>query len=183
MSEVAFIVDGDLEKRFLANVCKGSPVRKVGNGDTCPAHIIAKQAASHIRLMNSRYRYVVILVDLEKRDITCAQFEDELTELIRNEVGKGVDFHVFVKDRCVEDWIIADQETIYSYVGDVFDFPNARGKGGLKKILKDFDIIYNETTVGVELLQKVHCSRAVERSNSLKNLRENFPVDCWWLAR
>lgn len=183
MTNTAFIVDGDLEKKFLHNVCKGAPVKKVGNGDNCPSHVIAKQAALHIRLMKDKYHNIVVLVDLEKRAVSAASFRDDLSQKIRDLTETSTPIHVFVKDRCVEDWILADHQAVHAYVGGNPDLSNASGKGGLKSILKEHDIIYNETTTGVDLLRKVHCSRARLRSPTLENICTDFPIDCWWLAR
>lgn len=134
MASIAFIVDGDLEKKFLGRICKGTPVRRVGNGHTCPTHVIARQALAEIRIFNNKYNDIVIIVDLEKRNISAEDFERELSTLINNQNPTNACVHVFSKDKCVEDWILADSTSVEKYIGSKVDTSQLSGKGGLKKL-------------------------------------------------
>lgn len=183
MTSVAFLVDGDLEKRFLSENCKGYPIRRIGNGDRFPARVIAKQITTHIRLLSNRIQKFVVLLDLEKRRLSASAFASDIRAEIRCAGVATDDIVIVIKDRMVEDWILADAQSVSEYVGGPVDTTNMEGKGDLSKLLRLSNIKYSETTIGCELLKSVVCSRATERSRSLAYLRDHFPGDCWWLAR
>lgn len=183
MTNVAFIVDGDLEKKFLFEACKGATIRKIGNGDDFPVHVIAKHVMSHVRLLSNRIRHFIILLDLEDRNLTPKQFSESIrAALIAAGMGNQ-NFSIVIKEREVEDWILADSQSISEYVGNTVCTLGLKGKGGLSQILKQNNIKYNEVAIGSELLKSVFYSRAALRSPSLAFLKKAFPGNCWWLNR
>lgn len=180
---LALLVDGDLEKRWLENVCKGAAVRKIGNGDAYPTHIIVKQTMSLVRILNNRYQHIAILLDREDRTTSASDFADEITKGLEAAGIGGQSFSVHIKDREAEDWILADPDTLSEHVGTAVDVSKLSGKAGLARLLKDAGMKYSEVAVGSELLKSVICSRACENSPSLSSLRDSFPMECWWLQR
>lgn len=180
---VAFIVDGDLEKNLLQNVCKGAAIRKIGNGDGFPTHVIIKQIMTLVRALNNRYEHVAILYDREDRTTSAENFATEIRDaLIAAGIGEQA-FSVHIKDREVEDWILADPECLEAFLGSRVDVSGLRGKAGLSGVLKAAGRKYSEVAIGTDLLKSVVCSKACERSDSLARFRADFPKECWWLER
>lgn len=131
----------------------------------------------------NRIQHFVLLLDLEKRDLTPNQLAGEImAELVDAGIGSQ-DILIVIKERVVEDWILSDPDAISTYVGAPINTEDLRGKAALANLLRGHNIKYTETTIGCEMLKGVVCSRAVERSSSLDYLRRKFPADCWWLQR
>ena len=183
MTSIAYLVDGDLEKRFIENCCKGSPIRKIGNGDQFPTRVIAKQAITQINLLSNRYANFVLLMDLEERKVSPSDFAADIRHELKCAGLGDQRVSIFIKEKEIEDWILADPEAISDYVGFPVTVSEARGKGGLARILKQYGIKYNEVTTGFELLKSVVCSRAMGKAPTLVELKNNFPSQCWWLDR
>jgi hypothetical protein len=182
-NSVAFIVDGDLEKTALRKICKGAPVRHLGNGKEFPIHVIVKQVMTHVRILGNRYRHIVILYDLEKREYKYDAFAELLRSAI-SEAGIGEQsFSVHIKDRMVEDWILADREGLEGFLGFPLGDDIYRGKSGIKALLERAGRTYSEVPLGAELLASVVCSRAAARSPSLDSFMRSLPIDCWWKDR
>lgn len=183
MNRAAFLVDGHQEKKFVQKVCPGKPVRMLNlNGNSVTPEAIAKRVASHCRLFHDRYHPIIIWVDREDRDTSASALVAELKNAIRAE-GVQDDIVLGVADRTIENWILADRETVHPRCRDVVPYPRQpdgfNGKSRMKKLVAD----YHETTVGVELLTKCYASR-MKTSESFKAFVENLPNnDCWWLAR
>lgn len=174
MDNVAFLVDGHLEQRFVQRVCPGKPVRRLNcNGRNVSAEAIAKRVATQCRLMKGRHYPIVVWVDLEDRPISYHKFIEEITNEI-HKLDVADELIIGVADRCIENWIIADSEV--SGIAEECDGFN--GKNRLSKSRPD----YHETTVGVELLTACHSSRMI-RSPSFAHFREKLPDGCWWLDR
>jgi hypothetical protein len=184
MSKPAFLVDGQLEKRFIQDVCPGSPVRLINcNGDKVSSYAISKRIATHYRLLNKKYSPIIVVVDRETRDISAEEFKGELIRLlIEDNVSENI--VLGIADRMIENWILADKENISRYANiSVNDIENAEGKGGkylIKKIIPE----YHETTVGVELLKKSNPSRMHSSKSFLDFFNQlQQKINCWWLNK
>jgi len=183
MTRVAFLVDGDLEKRFIENACKGNPIRKIGNGDRFPVKVIAKQVMTQVRLLSNRYENFILLLDREDRDKSPSDFASEIRDALACSGLGSQNIVIVIKDREIEDWMLSDPEAISDFVGAPVDTSGMHGKGALSKLLSSHSIKYSETTTGFEILRSVYCSRAAQRSPSLSYLKDHFPTTCWWLER
>ena len=185
MSKAAFLVDGQLEQRFIQSVCPGSPVKLIAcNGKSVTPEAIAKRVASHCRLLSGKYYPIVIWTDLEGRQCSCEEFCAELHDCILNE-GVKDQFVLGVADRMIENWIIADKQAVLPRLKNKkIDYPSNpdgfNGKAFLKKNMPH----YHETTVGVDMLSSCHSSN-MECSPSFLAFKSEVlsSIKCWWLSR
>jgi hypothetical protein len=183
MNSAAFLVDGHQEKKFVQQVCPGKPVRMLNlNGNSVTSAAIAKRIATHCRLFGGKYHPIVIWVDREDRDTSAPDLVAELDAAIRA-AGVLDDIILGVADRAIENWILADRETVRPLCRDTISYPRQpdgfNGKSRMKKLFTG----YHETTTGVELLTKCYASRMMT-SASFRAFFECFPDNnCWWLAR
>jgi hypothetical protein len=109
MSKPAYLVEGDLEQRFIQSVCPtGAPIRKIGcNGDKVRLTALAKHIGTQARLLQKKYEPVVLVFDREKREATCEEIEQELRKLrILESISAKV--IIGIPDREIENWILAD---------------------------------------------------------------------------
>ena len=122
-------------------------------------------------------------IDREGREATATEFAAELEAAIRAE-GVTDNIVLGVADRAIENWILADGETVRPLCKDDVPYPRQpdgfKGKGKMKKLIPD----YHETTIGVDLLTQCHASRMMMTSLSFKNFWDQLSEnDCLWLAR
>lgn len=183
MNKAAFFVDGHQEKLFLQKVCSGLTIRRIGcNGCSVSSSAIAKRIASQCRLLHGKCYPIFVWVDLENRPVTASDFA---AELLQSLVAEGVNdsITIGVADHCIENWILADRQTVEPYChGDLAypdHFDGYNGKSRIKRLIPD----YNETTIGVELLSKCNPSQMIQ-SSSFKAFYDQLPKDgCRWLMR
>jgi hypothetical protein len=116
---------------------------------------------------------VAIVTDLEERRAECAVFRQGCVDRLR-ELGYGEDVKIFVADRMLENWILADIAHISSK--KVYIKKQARqrkyesmdGKVELKKLFeKGYD--YNEVRHGQELFPLLRSAEASKFSVSFAN--------------
>ncbi|RJP62637.1 MAG: DUF4276 family protein [Ignavibacteriales bacterium] len=184
MNNPAFLVDGQLEQRFIQNACPNAPVRLLNcNGDKVSSSAIAKRIATHYRLLKKKYSPIVIVIDRESRCLTATEFKNEITTLLAND-NISEDFIIGIADRMIENWILADKINVSKYakvnLDQVPDVEGENGKSKIRKLIKD----YHETTVGVELLKKSNPQRMFS-SESFKTFFSsiNNRIDCWWMNK
>lgn len=182
-STVAFLVDGQLEQKFIQQICKGKVVRVLGcNGNSVSTLAIAKRIATLCRLFGGKYYPIVVLVDREDRRASAAIFAADILQSAMNE-GVEDDLIVGVADRMIENWILTDREVVLERAKSGRRYPPSveglGGKGLIKKLIPN----YHETTTGVELLKK--CSpRLMQASPSFKAFYQQLAgLGCWWLDR
>ncbi len=155
MNNPAFIVDMEILKK----ICPNSPTKRTDlNGKDASINAMAKKIASHIRLLKNNYP-IVVLVDLEKREITFEEMALELRNEIENQGVNNIDFRIGVADRIIENWILA-------------------GKAKMKKLIPD----YSETSDGVNYFLKANSSIIYENSPSFKHLADQLrDLNCYWM--
>jgi len=183
MSNVAFLVDGHLEKRFIQNVCPNKTVRILNcNGKSVSVTAIAKRVATHCRLFKGKFYPIIIIVDLEDRHISAQIFHNDLLHAIRNE-GINDDIILGIPNQMIENWILADKKLVSCYTkkqpvwsGTPDGF---NGKSHLKFLIEG----YHETTIGVELLVKCFASRMCDSPTFKDFFDKLFSDTCWWLQR
>ncbi len=104
---IAFIVDGQQEKKVVQRLCPDAPVRMTNlNGKDVDLRVIARNVASFVKLLKGRHFPVFVVVDREGRDETSEHIEQFLERTL---LAFGVDVEVViaVPDRMLENWIIA----------------------------------------------------------------------------
>ncbi len=184
MSNPAFLVEGHLERIFIKGICPNSEVRKaISNGDHVALAVIAKQVASQCRLLHGKYWPIIVIFDREEREATTDEIAIELLNLIREESVKD-EIIIAVADRAIENWIIADFETVKNYYPEAIntwgDCPD--GKDGKAMIRKTVGR-YNETTDGVDLMKKCNAHKMCASPSFAKLFNELSSIDCWWLRK
>ena len=177
----AFLVDGDLEQKFIQLICPGKKVLKIGcNGKTVKSEAIAKRIKTLIRTMQDNTP-VIVCIDLESRKMSAVEFENELiAELKAIEVNMAT-LVITVIDQMIENWILADEEA----TGLSRKASQADGFGGKGRIKAQLPH-YHETTQGVEFLKKVRPSVAKLYSPSFFRFFSASQAqlkDCWWMQR
>lgn len=185
MANPAFFVEGHMEQRFITQVCKGSPVRRIGcNGDQVTMAGMARHLAPLIRLLSNNYPLIVFF-DRERRDESCEDLGNQLlAELVSFEVDTR-NVVIGVADRTIENWIIADH-SLHQRVDSLKDGAcNTEGEFG-KTLIRNALIEtknYNETTTGVDLLKAMNPTVARQNSPSFDQFLEKIDLPCWWLDR
>lgn len=193
MHNPAFIVEGEMEQKFLTQICgrRGIRVLTVGvNGKNVPMKAMSKHIGALLRQLNDRNYPVVIVFDRETRKETCDELLNDLCEEL--EELRKLGHHRYdpsklmigISDRMTENWILADHEYMTSVFGVKFEekkskYNNFEGRHG-KNIIKELlaDISYKETSRGVEMLRGMDFRRASLESPSLKKFLESLDIDC-----
>ena len=134
MINPCFIVDGQMEQTIINHFCPDKPVRLLNcNGRDVSIEAAAKKAASLIRLMKRNYP-VVLIFDREKRVDTSEQIAQKLQEEIQKCGINNIELIIGVPDKMMENWILADINSINSYL-EVNEEQNVfEGTGGKSKI-------------------------------------------------
>ena len=183
MNNIAFFVEGHLEKKFIQQICKGKVVRMLAcNGKAVSTQAIAKRIASHCRLLGGKHYPIVTWVDLESRNVSAVEFAADLLQSVRDE-GVIDDLIIGVADKMIENWILADREVVLESSNRKRQYPTEieglYGKGLIKKLIPN----YHETTTGVYLLKKCRPSKMVASPSFNAFYQQLAGLDCWWLHR
>ena len=186
MTKPAFLVEGDLEQKFIQNVCPGCPVRKINcNGDDVSLEAIGKRVGTLGRLLHKRCSPLVVVFDRERRTDTAQMIEVNLSEILEHEAIQ-VPIVVGVADRHIENWILADYETFARSAGisksvPVRSFEGKKGKSAVKRAL-GANRSYVETIDGVTWLTAARPTVVAQNSPSFKRLAEALvSLQCRWL--
>jgi hypothetical protein len=181
MSNPAFIVDGFTERNIIQNICPGRPIRRTDlNGKDVTLEAMAKKIASLIRLLNNRHYPIVILVDKENRAMSYLKMTQMLASLIEKEGIKDQDLRIGVADRMLENWIIADWESICGEHKrpDVTDSINACSK--LREIIGS----YGKTTDCVDMFLNADISKVYRTSPSFKSFADKLTdLECEFIDK
>jgi hypothetical protein len=183
---VAFIVEGELEKLFIQNVCPGSTVRLLQcNGDNVPMSIVAKKVGSLCRLLQKRHAKIVVLFDREARDEPCDALRADCLRRLRDHEDVSADVIIGIPDRDIETWLLADLEMLRAAIDGLAPScapcEGEKGKPRLKHSLPA-GMRYVETDHGPRWLKKARPHRISENSQSFRVLAEQLAsLHCWWL--
>lgn len=174
-----------MEQRFITQVCKGQPVRRIGcNGDQVSMAGMAKHLAPLLRLLENRYPRVVFF-DRERRDESCVELAEQLlVELEKYEVSVE-NLVIGVADRTIENWILADSglpETVDCLSAGTSNIEGQFGKSLMRNAM-NASSGYKETTTGLMLLKSMRPSVARINSESLSHFLDQLDFPCWWLDR
>ncbi len=187
MSKPAFIVDGQQEQKILQKICPGSPVRRLNcNGEAVELIAAAKRAASLIRLIGDGFYPIIIVFDREKRSKTAEKIREELRDLISRE-GITTEVIVGVPDRMIENWILADWETVSTQGQLGGNRPDTvEGRNGKSLICRSLPRgrYYHETIEGVDWFLRVRPQIVYDRSESFRQFLDCVTaVNCEWFRQ
>lgn len=179
-------MEGDLEQKFIQNVCPGAPVRKINcNGDDTRLEAIAKRVGTLARLVPKRCSLLVVVFDREGRIESSADMEMRFRELLKNE-GLDTPVIVGIPDRNIESWILGDllqfalSAELKSAPPDI-SFEGKCGKLSIKKLLEN-GTRYVETIDGVRWLKSARPDVIQLHSPSFKRFAVALKaLECWWL--
>ncbi len=176
MNNPAFIVDGFTEKLIIQRICPGKPIRRTDlNGKYASIKAIAKKISSLIRLLGNRHYPIIILIDKEAREASCADIIKELRIEIEIE---DIDIRIGVADRMIENWILADWPSLTGNNNKPEDTDGSNGSAEIRKLKGT----YNKTTDGVEFFAQANPSIMYTNSNSFKHFIDCLEgVDCEYI--
>lgn len=176
-----FLVDGDLEQRFLQDVCPGKKVMKIGcNGRDVKSAAIAKRIKTLIGATSSKSP-VIVCLDLEGRKMTALEFDEDLRAELHKIGLTQKEVLINVIDRMIENWMLADLAAT-GLTRKALSSDGFNGKATIKNQIPS----YQETTTGVALLKKIRPSVAVQNSPSFSRfstLVAPHISECWWMKR
>jgi hypothetical protein len=179
---LAFLVDGQMEKRIIQKLCPSTKVLTLNsNGRDVTPEAISKRIGSLYRLLGNRYYPVVVIIDREGRSLTATQLKRQVLSHLAKLGIPDNQMIIAVPDKMIENWILADLACI-GVVAKQKSFEGKGGKGVLKKILREHDISYHETTVGVDLFCGINPVTAANNSKSFRELCKSIAPHCDWLA-
>jgi len=184
MNNPAFLVDGNLEQKFIQRSCPGKTVNRINcNGEDVEVSAIVSRIATQCRLLGNKYYPIVVIIDRESRDIST---EELCTQILAGLRGEGITDKLIVaaSNRMIENWILADPEVVRQHP-NFQKAPPAKCEGlNGKKLMKECIRYYHETTIGVDLLLKCRASYLRKNSESFAYLYKKLPSKrCWWLNR
>jgi hypothetical protein len=182
----AFIVDGITEKKIVQALCPKAPVRMTMlNGKDVAIPVLAKAAATLFRIYKDRYFPVMLIADRESRNISSEEMERALRAALADEGISGEEMIVSCPDRMIENWMLADGAYLQAKFGSasVMMTDGCNGKSEIKRLLREQSIVYHETTVGVEIFQKICPHRIAQRSPSFARFVRIASVYCAWMRR
>jgi hypothetical protein len=186
MTNPAYLVEGDLEQKFIQKLCPGCPVRKINcNGDDVSLEAIGKRVGTLGRLLHKRHSPLIVVFDREGRTETAQAIEVNLSEVLKEEAIQ-VPVVIGVADRHVENWILADYETFAGSARisrglPLRSFEGKKGKSAIKKALGS-NRSYVETIDGVAWLIAARPAVVAQNSPSFKRLAEALvSLECRWL--
>ncbi|MGP1600891.1 MAG: DUF4276 family protein [Treponema sp.] len=159
-----------MEQLIINYFCPDRPVRLLDcNGKDVTLAVAAKKAASLIRLMKRNYP-IVLIFDREKRVETSEQIAEKLHEEIQKCGINNVELIIGVPDKMMENWMLADINSVNSYFHTKAKqkiFEGTGGKSQLKQIINPKN--YSETQDGPELAKRCDIKTVVENSKSFES--------------
>lgn len=183
-NDIVFLVEGHLEQKFIQNICPKKIVRRLQcNGSEVKPAAIAKRITSQCNLLRGRYRYFIVIIDKEDRNCSPSEFEQQIQEELRKN-NNTENVIIGVPDRMIENWILADINTVNRYCNPPIPANSSfEGENG-KSILSQHMNRYHSTTIGVEMLHKCNPS-SMKNSHSFSIFFEKITqtIDCWWFKK
>jgi|SRR5579859_2958871 len=129
---IGFIVDGDAEFASLPLLLERLPtphkLLKPLRADVQP-YGSAQQIAERVHmaakvLINQGAQLIILLIDHEQRQICAGQWAAEITKALGTRTGNPQSYAVVVKNRCYENWLIADT-SVFSKMPARFSMSNS----------------------------------------------------------
>lgn len=182
MHNPAFLVEGQMEQAIIQRICPGVPVRLIGcNGKGVSMEVMAKTLrARFLRL--ERSHPIVVIFDREKR----VEERDELLRSLSSKLdsfGYKGRYVLGMPDRTTEMWILSDWDGVRLKKPDLKEYSGSiegeNGKSIIKRLLPD-NVIYHETTLGVELFCSARPERIYSANLSFRELLDKLLFPCHW---
>jgi len=188
MSKPAYLVEGDLEQKYIQSTCPGCPVKKINcNGIATSIDAIAKRVGTLGRLLHKRFSPLIVIFDREGREESAEHLERTFREVLSQE-KIDVPVVVGIPDRNVETWILADYEMFLQSAkmeasSPLSPFEGRNGKSIIKQTLGEGKS-YVETIDGVAWLKAARPAVIQECSPSFNRLFSALSdLECWWLKQ
>lgn len=183
---IAFFVEGMLEREFLSNVCPQAHIFKLPNGKDVELSLIVDRIIAYWSPYRGALRYGVIVLDRERRQQSAQNVVQSITDGLVDHGIPETDFCVGCPDIMIENWILADHNRVSEKTG--VQFPAYAGDGSpakteLDAALKGIGIKYHGPTTGARLLKSARPSIIAQNSASATSFFESLNIDCWWLDR
>lgn len=187
MTKPAYLVEGDLEQKFIQSTCIGCVVRKINlNGENVSIQAIAKRVGTLGRLLHKRSSPIIVVFDRENRKESVEEIEDLFNKCISSE-NIDVPIILGIPDRNLENWILSDYDMIseqfpdFKVTGDLSGYEGKNGKAIIKKLFGSEK--YIETIHGVQLLKSTRSSIIYKNSQSFSRFYSALNVRCQWLQQ
>ena len=191
MSNPAFIVEGEQERKIVKKLCGNCPIPKIGNGDDFQLSTIADKICDHIKSFGTRYYPIFVIFDREQR----VESVDDIVSTIRDILNKNQvtdEVVIGIPDRSLESWIMPFIDEEGSFIPDPIkncdgekwkNNLNSKILRGNKKGKNEFRA-YHETGSGVDMFIKyVKPEKLAEVSPSFKKFyvetKKRLP-NCRW---
>lgn len=177
----AFIVEGKMEKLIIQSLCTGSRVQMINNGSDVTMEVMAKQIASHVRLLRGKHFPIIIIFDRERRTETTHEIKSLILHTLKKDAIDCDSIRIVVADRTIENWILAGTNEIPVSTDYCSKGMEGRSIVGLfRKELSQIGIEYHKTTSGVLLFRKIDRQKAANASASFRDLCNNTSDICFW---
>ena len=187
MSNPAFLVDGQMEKRIIQSICPGHRVWLLDcNGKDVTYEAAGKRAATLIRLLKNSYPIIVIF-DREKRQDGPEVVAEKLHDAIICQGIQEVDIIIGVPNTMAENWMLADIQSVNAHYSiqpplEQGSFEGDNGKGKLRSLISH-NRKYAETQDGPEIFKGCRVATIYENSSSFKSFFDKLkPLRCTWLS-
>jgi len=179
MERVAALVEGQTEAYFIEEAFPSSRVfRPFPNGRDVGLDMIAECINEALQILAGDFRYVVILLDKERRRETSSEIREYLRERI---LKSHRSLSIGVADIQIETWILADEIKMRSQSGQAAY--NYGGDGcSAKRILRDLLGASLAPRDKARLLKACSAARGAKVSRSLAEFREEIDFDWWWMV-
>lgn len=119
---VAILTEGDTEyacipllrdQILLRTSAESIKVMKLAvQPDGPPAKIARTIKSQFFTILRDRYELVIVLLDREAKTEGCGAIASRIKTEITRTCGSSVSFHVSIKDRTFENWIVADLDSL-----------------------------------------------------------------------
>lgn len=170
MNNPGFIVDGQMEQLIINYFCPDHPVRLLNcNGRDVSIEAAAKKVASLIRLMKRNYP-IIIIFDREDRPESADIISKNLYDNIKDNEIQEVDIYIGIPDTMIENWILADINSVNEYYNIRLQQIKYEGRGGksqLRKLISPKK--YSETEDGPEIAKKCNLKKILKNSKSFES--------------
>ena len=183
MPSPVFLVEGQTEKLFIEQVCPGTKILRLEiNGRNVAIDAVVARAASLIRLQQGRTSPSIILFDREDRAEPASFIAQEVSTKL-SQILPAERIVVGVADRMIENWILADWESLRSLAPNLPQAPattdGLNGNAVLRRLLSN----YSKTLDGPKLLRSARATFIQLQSQSFAAFRTQLTVTCPWLYR
>jgi len=188
MTKPAYLVEGDLEQKFIQNICPGCAVQKINcNGDKTSIDAIGRRVGTLGRLLHKRHSPIIVVFDREGREESAETLEQAFQKALSHE-NIDVPVVVGIPDRNIEVWILADYDRFLQSVGlgpksPTVSYEGCNGKARMKQLLGNSKT-YVETIDGVAWLKAARPAVMQTSSPSFNRLFSSLSgLDCRWLKQ